>query len=67
MAAQRAHGAPADLWSAGCLFHSLVTGAPPFEQGGDIKETLQRIVAGEYEEPVGLSDQALDFMRRYGT
>ena len=53
VASQRAHGYPADLWSAGCLFHSLVTGAPPFEQG-DIKETLQCIVRGEYEEPSGL-------------
>ena len=52
IASQRAHGYPADLWSAGCLFHSLVTGAPPFEQG-DIKETLQCIVRGEYEEPTG--------------
>jgi polo-like kinase 4 len=52
IASQRAHGYPADLWSTGCLFHSLVTGAPPFEQG-DIKETLQCIVRGEYEEPSG--------------
>ena len=26
VASQEAHGFPADLWSAGCLFYSLLTG-----------------------------------------
>ena len=62
VAAQRAYGFPADLWSAGCLFHTLVTGSAPFEQA-DVKETLQCIVKGEYEDPTGLSDMAVDFLR----
>jgi polo-like kinase 4 len=32
IASQRSHGFPADLWSVGCLFYSMVVGAPPFEQ-----------------------------------
>ncbi len=62
VAMQRSHGLPADLWSVGCLFYSMVVGAPPFEQG-DVKHTLQKIVTGEYAEPSGISENALDFMR----
>ena len=62
VAMQRSHGLPADLWSVGCLFYSMVVGAPPFEQG-DVKHTLQKIVTGEYSEPSGISENALDFMR----
>lgn len=38
-------------------------GAPPFEQAGGVKETLQCIMAGHYTVPVGLSEEANDFMK----
>lgn len=62
IASQKSHGFPADLWSMGCLFYSIVTGAAPFEQA-DVKDTLKCIMAGEYEEPLGVSEEALSFMR----
>ena len=31
IASNQAHGYPADLWSLGCLFYTLVVGSPPFE------------------------------------
>ena len=38
-------------------------GAPPFEQAGGVKETLQCIMAGQYTVPAGLSVEANDFMK----
>lgn len=63
VASQQAHSYPADLWSVGCLFYSLVVGSPPFEQG-DVKETLRNILSGKYAEPTTLSCSALDFLRK---
>lgn len=76
IASQHAHGYPADLWSIGCLFYSLVVGTPPFEKekkgsrdedsahGNDVKDTLQRILSGEYHEPVDkLSPTGVLFLR----
>ena len=64
IAAQRSHGLPADLWSIGCLFYSLVTGVAPFEHPAGVKPTLERVQSGEYVEPANLSKDALDFLRR---
>ena len=102
VAAQRAHGFPADLWGVGCLFYSMVVGTPPFAQqqqqqcgggggntqingngnghgnnaagaaaggaaagdGNGVRETLQRIMALQYQEPVGvISEQGMHFLR----
>jgi polo-like kinase 4 len=73
IASQHAHGYPADLWSIGCLFYSLVVGTPPFEKEkgrdeesvhGNVKDTLQRILSGEYHEPVDkLSPTGVLFLR----
>lgn len=57
------YGLSADLWSAGCLFYSMVTGGAPF-QGGRVGETLANAKAGRYVEPGGLSPAAKDFMAR---
>jgi serine/threonine protein kinase len=65
IASQKAHGFPADLWALGCLCFSMLTGTPPFEHGGGVKETLENIVAGEYSIPrnVIMSQEAQDFIR----
>jgi polo-like kinase 4 len=63
IASQKAHGFPVDLWSIGCLFYSMVVGIPPFEET-DVKATLERIISGAYNEPIGLLSQtALEFLR----
>ena len=59
---QKSHGTPADLWSVGCLFYSLITGSMPFEHADGVKETLQNIMEGIYERPRDVSNQGLDFM-----
>lgn len=55
------YGLSADLWSAGCLFYTMVTGAAPF-QGQRVGDTLANACAGVYVEPEGLSDTAVDFL-----
>lgn len=64
VAAREAHGYPADLWSIGCLFYSLVVGALPFE-GEDRDKTLARIKTGLYDEPEEcvMSEHGKDFLR----
>lgn len=64
IASQQAHGFPVDIWSAGCLFYSMVEGALPFDQGEDVAATLRRVVNGEYTQPSHLSPTALDFLNR---
>ena len=59
VASQRAHGTPADLWSVGCLFYSLMTGSMPFEHAGGVRDTLQLIIAGRYENPSGVSEDGI--------
>lgn len=46
IASQQSHGYPADIWSIGCLFYSIMIGTPPFESK-DVKETLQSIISGQ--------------------
>lgn len=64
IASREAHGYPADLWSIGCLFYSLVVGAPPFE-GEDKDATLARVQTGVYDEPERsvMSNLGRDFVR----
>ena len=63
IALQQAHGFPVDIWSLGCLFYSMLTGTLPFDQGG-VRETLQKIMTGEYEKPAHISENASDFLHR---
>lgn len=55
------YGLSADLWSAGCLFYSMVTGGAPF-QGRRVGDTLANARGGRYAVPEGLSDTAKDFL-----
>jgi serine/threonine protein kinase len=64
VASQLAHGTPADLWSVGCLFYSLVTGSMPFEHAGGVRDTLQKIIAGEYEKPSGVSEDGIHYRKQ---
>lgn len=66
VASQRAHGFPADLWSCGCLFHSMLTGSPPFETpgaaGGKFADTLLKIMTGDFKMPSTVSAGAQHIM-----
>ena len=64
IASQQAHGFPVDIWSAGCLFYSMVEGALPFDQGEDVAATLRRVVNGEYKQPSNLTSTGHDFLHR---
>ncbi|CAM9480609.1 unnamed protein product [Sphacelaria rigidula] len=55
------YGLSADLWSAGCLLYTMMTGVAPF-QGRLVGETLSKARTGRYVEPEGLSDAASDFL-----
>ena len=45
------------------LFYFLsFVGAPPFERDG-VKDTLQCIINGQYSVPLGISAEAIDFMK----
>ncbi len=35
IASHSAHGYPADLWSVGCLFYTMLVGHPPFEEAAE--------------------------------
>jgi len=62
---KRAHGFPVDLWSVGCLFYFLVTGAPAAEQI-DVKDTMNKILIGSdttVDAGLALSHGALNFMQ----
>ncbi|CAM9702652.1 unnamed protein product, partial [Choristocarpus tenellus] len=56
------YGLSADIWSAGCLFYTMVTGGAPF-QGQRVGDTLSNARCGQYLEPDGLSSCAKDFLR----
>lgn len=79
MTGQR-HGRPVDLWSAGCLLYSLLTGRAPFPRAGHgtnsgsatgtggsgFSQNSLQPAAGTaaYEEPAGLCAAGRDFLRR---
>jgi polo-like kinase 4 len=52
VALQQNHAFPADIWSIGCLFYTLLAGVPPFEHG-NVQDTFGAIVRVEYQlEPL---------------
>lgn len=61
VATRSAHGLESDVWSLGCMFFAFLTGRPPFDTD-TVKNTLNKVVLGEYEMPSHLSLEAQDLI-----
>ncbi|XP_078457382.1 serine/threonine-protein kinase PLK4-like isoform X3 [Lampetra planeri] len=57
IATRGAHGLESDVWSLGCMLYTMLVGRPPFDTDA-IGTTLNRVVLGEYSEPMHLSKPA---------
>nr|XP_004662518.2 sperm motility kinase Z-like [Jaculus jaculus] len=56
-------GPKKDVWSLGVLLYYMLTRTIPFKSS-EHTEVKQKIIAGDYEEPEGLSDELKDLIRR---
>lgn len=52
-----------DLWAFGCIIFQLLAGRPPFKAGNEY-QTFQRIVALDYQFPIGFPPAARDLVER---
>lgn len=52
-----------DLWAFGCIIFQLLAGRPPFKAGNEY-QTFQKIVALDYEFPIGFPAVARDLVER---
>ncbi|TGZ70603.1 hypothetical protein CRM22_003112 [Opisthorchis felineus] len=54
-------GLETDVWSLGCMFYTLIVGRPPFDTR-EVRSTLNRVLAVDYELPLHLSPEATDLI-----
>lgn len=54
-------GLETDVWSVGCMFYTLIVGRPPFDTR-EVRSTLNRVLAVDYELPATLSPEAADLI-----
>ncbi|KAK5673832.1 serine/threonine protein kinase, partial [Elasticomyces elasticus] len=52
-----------DLWAFGCIVFQLLAGRPPFKAGNEY-QTFQKIVALDYDFPIGFPVVARDLVER---
>ncbi|XP_035274248.1 serine/threonine-protein kinase PLK4 isoform X2 [Anguilla anguilla] len=63
VATHSAHGLESDVWALGCMFYAFLTGRPPFDTD-TVKNTLSRVVLGEYDMPAHASRHAQDLIHQ---
>uniref|UniRef100_A0A8B9LVZ2 Serine/threonine-protein kinase PLK4 n=1 Tax=Astyanax mexicanus TaxID=7994 RepID=A0A8B9LVZ2_ASTMX len=63
VATRSAHGLESDVWSLGCMFYAFLTGRPPFDTD-TVKQTLNKVVLGEYQMATHVSAEAQDLIRQ---
>ncbi|XP_066537419.1 serine/threonine-protein kinase PLK4 isoform X2 [Hoplias malabaricus] len=63
VATRSAHGLESDVWSLGCMFYAFLTGRPPFDTN-TVKQTLNKVVLGEYQMPTHVSSEAQDLIQQ---
>ncbi|KAK5916766.1 hypothetical protein CgunFtcFv8_011716 [Champsocephalus gunnari] len=63
VATHSAHGLESDVWSLGCMFYAFLMGRPPFDTDS-VKNTLSKVVLGEYDMPSHVSLEAQDLIHQ---
>ncbi|XP_018647759.1 LOW QUALITY PROTEIN: kinase [Schistosoma mansoni] len=61
VASHNQQGLETDVWSLGCMFYTLIVGHPPFDTR-EVRSTLNRVLAVDYELPSTLSAEAADLI-----
>jgi serine/threonine-protein kinase HSL1 (negative regulator of Swe1 kinase) len=56
-------GDKADIWSCGVILYAMIVGTLPFD-GTSFDDVIQAVLAGEYEIPAGVSEEAADLIFR---
>ncbi|CAH8437990.1 unnamed protein product [Schistosoma turkestanicum] len=61
IASHNQQGLETDVWSLGCMFYTLIVGRPPFDTR-EVRSTLNRVLAVDYELPSTVSTEAADLI-----